>query len=56
LVAACWFVGWTTVGAIVGRLLETPGYYTVMGLLFAFATIFAWPFVLPNRLQDWMDE
>lgn len=56
LVAVCWFIAWTTIGFLIGRLLETPGYFTVMGFLFAFATIFAWPFVLPDRLQDWMDE
>ena len=55
LIAVCWFALWTTVGFFIGRLLDTPGTYTVLGFVFGLVTIFAWPFVLPNWLQDWMD-
>ena len=56
LVAVCWFVGWTAAGSIVGRLLEVPGTITVCGFIFALLTVFAWPWVLPERLKRWMSE
>jgi hypothetical protein len=56
LVAVCWFIVWTTVGFLVGRLTDTPGYYTVLGFVFALVSIFAWPLIFPDSLQDWMDE
>jgi len=56
IVAICWFVFWTAVGSGIGRLLDTPGTYTVAGFVFALVTVFAWPFILPHRLQDWMED
>ena len=56
LVAVCWFVGWTVAGMIVGRLLEVPGTFTVLGFILALLTVFAWPWVLPERLNRWMSE
>jgi hypothetical protein len=43
-------------GAIIGRLLDTPGTFTFGGFLFALVTMFAWPWILPERLNDWMDR
>ena len=56
LLAFIWFVFWTTVGVIIGRWLETPGFWTVGGFVFALLTVLIWPYILPNRLLDWMDE
>jgi hypothetical protein len=56
LVGFLWFVFWTSAGSILGRILEMPGVLTVAGFLFALVSLFAWPWVLPSRLQDWMDE
>jgi hypothetical protein len=56
LVALCWFAFWTGAGAILGRVLETPGTYTVLGFVFALLSMFAWPWILPDRLNEWMDE
>jgi len=54
LVAAGWFIFWTVIGWVAGRLLDTPVTYTIAGFLFAFISIFAWPFIFPDRFQDWM--
>jgi hypothetical protein len=56
LVAFCWFAFWTGAGAILGRLLDTPGTYTVLGFFFALVSMFAWPWILPERLNEWMSE
>jgi hypothetical protein len=55
LVAICWFVFWIAVGSVVGRMLDVPGTFTVGGFFFALVTIFAWPWILPDRLNRWMD-
>jgi hypothetical protein len=56
LVAFCWFAFWTGMGTLVGRLLDTPGTFIIVGFVFALATVFAWPWVLPERLQRWMED
>jgi hypothetical protein len=43
-------------GFLVGRALETPGIYTTAGVVFALLSIFSWPFIFPERLQDWMER
>jgi hypothetical protein len=54
-VTICWFVFWTCVGLVLGRVLDVPGTFTVGGFIFALLTVFAWPWVLPERLNNWMD-
>jgi hypothetical protein len=56
LVAWGWFLGWTGFGWIVGRMLEVPGTFTVTGFIVALLTVFAWPWVLPERLNRWMSR
>jgi len=56
LVLALWFALWTTSGYLLGRALETPGIYTTAGLVLALLSIFSWPFIFPERLQDWMER
>ena len=55
-VTICWFVFWTGGGVILGRILDIPGTITVSGFIFALVTVFAWPWVLPERLNRWMDS
>jgi hypothetical protein len=55
-VAICWFAFWTVAGWVLGRVLEVPGTFTVGGFIFALLTVFAWPWVLPERLNRWMAE
>jgi hypothetical protein len=56
LVAWAWFIGWTVLGWIVGRLLDVPGTFTVGGFIVALLTVFLWPWVLPERLNRWMSK
>ncbi len=56
LVAICWFVLWTSAGSALGRYLNTPGTFTAAGFVLGLVLLFAWPIILPGRLQDWMDE
>lgn len=56
LVTVMWLIVWTTVGFVLGRLLDVPGYYAVLGLAFGVVSILAWPLVFPGILQDWLDE
>ena len=55
LVGVCWFVFWTGMGSLAGRLLETPGTWTVAGFAFALVSVFAWPWILPEWLNNWME-
>ena len=55
LVLFLWFAAWITAGFFLGRALETPGVYTVAGTILALVSLFLWPFIFPERLQDWME-
>jgi hypothetical protein len=63
IVAACWFAFWMTVGSVVGGLTGGPGGGVSNGIYFgafngawwAVLTSFAWPWILPDRLERWMD-
>jgi membrane protein DedA with SNARE-associated domain len=55
LVLVIWFIVWTTAGYWLGRVLETPGFFTIAGFLLGFVTVFSWPFIFPERFQDWME-
>jgi hypothetical protein len=54
-VAILWFVFWTATGVVLGRVLDTPGTFTIAGFIFALLSVFAWPWILPERLNRWMD-
>jgi hypothetical protein len=56
LVALCWFALWTGAGSALGRYLDIPGTFTAAGFVLGVVSVFAWPIILPDRLQDWMDE
>jgi hypothetical protein len=55
-VTICWFVFWTAAGSMLGRYLEIPGTITVAGFVFALISVFAWPWILPERLNRWMSD
>jgi hypothetical protein len=55
IVTVLWFVFWTAAGVGMGRLLDIPGTFTVAGFVFAVVSVFAWPWILPERLNNWMD-
>ncbi len=62
VVAGVWFVLWMTAGALYGGLTAPPaggvgnGVYSGIftGALVAVVTSFAWPWILPRRVDRWM--
>ena len=55
LVGWTWFLGWILIGNLLGRwLMGVPGTGMVLGFLVALFTVPAWPWLLPQRLDDWM--
>jgi hypothetical protein len=51
-----WFIGWTIVGHAIGRWWGDPVMATILGFLFALVTLPAWPWILPQRVDDWMHD
>jgi hypothetical protein len=64
LVIGFWFVFWMFAGAALGAL--TAGYHggiqngiyygAFNGAIFAFIASFAWPWIMPESLERWMDR
>jgi hypothetical protein len=62
VVAGIWFALWMTAGALFGALTAGPAggvqngiYYGIFnGALVAVVTSFAWPWILPSRVDRWM--
>jgi hypothetical protein len=56
LVACCWFVLWTGLGVVFGKLVGTPGTGTLLGFFFALFSTFAWPWIMPAAINTWMNH
>jgi hypothetical protein len=56
LVGWLWFIGFIIAGDLIGRGLEMPGTGMVFGFLVALFGILAWPWVLPESLDNWMHD
>jgi hypothetical protein len=64
LVAACWFAFWMTLGSVIGGLTGGPGGGVSNGIYFgafngawwAALTSFAWPWIMPDAIERWMDR
>jgi hypothetical protein len=57
IVALGWFAFWIALGYSTGTLLfSSPGTGTVLGLGFALLATPAWPWVMPETINDWMDD
>ena len=55
-VLTLWIALWIAVGAGLGyAVFGTPITGTVSGFFFALVTTFAWPWILPEILNKWMD-
>jgi hypothetical protein len=55
LVGWAWFLGWIGIGYLAGRLLlGVGGTGLVVGFIIALLSVPAWPWLLPQRLEDWM--
>jgi hypothetical protein len=63
LVAAVWFLFWIVVGAVVGGLtgghaggVQNGIYFGAFnGTWWALFTSFAWPWLMPARIDRWMN-
>ena len=69
VVAGCWFLFWMVLGAVIGGLSGGPradvanGVYfgafyfgAFNGALWAVITSFAWPWIMPDSIERWMDR
>lgn len=56
IVGLLWFAGFTFAGDKLGLLFSMPGTGATLGFLFALVSLVAWPFVLPDALENWMHE
>jgi hypothetical protein len=57
IVALAWFVGWITAATELFKyLLNDPGTGVILGFTLALLTVFAWPWILPHRLECWMHD
>jgi hypothetical protein len=63
IVAACWFAFWMTLTALVGGLtggahggVQNGIYFGIFhGAWLATLTSFAWPWIMPESIANWMD-
>ena len=52
-----WLVFWMGTGAAVGSIaFGSPWAGTVNGFFFAILATFAWPWIVPRFVNDWMDD
>ena len=56
VVAFCWFALWTGLGIAVGSVVGGPTTGAVNGFLFALLALSAWPWIMPNSIENWMND
>lgn len=57
LVAFLWFVGWTVAAFEVGKVAFNAGISgALLGFMLALLTAFAWPWIMPRPVDDWMHD
>ena len=54
LVAWLWFIFWVVGGDLIGRWFAMPGTGMVAGFLLALVMVPAWPWLMPEFVDDWM--
>jgi hypothetical protein len=58
IVVGCWFIFWISIGIAVGVLskgLDGVLSGTMNGAWIATLTSFAWPWLMPQAIRNWMD-
>jgi hypothetical protein len=55
IVGVCWFALWIALGTAAGEVWHAPGTGTISGFFFALVAMIAWPWILPERVNRWMD-
>src|SRR5690348_8910735 len=56
LIGWLWFAALTAAGSAIGHWIGDPGTGLVMGFLLAVVMLPAWPWLLPQRVDDWMHD
>jgi hypothetical protein len=59
IVTGCWFIFWVAVGVAVSVLFRgVDGLFAgaMNGAWFAILTSFAWPWIMPEWITNWMDN
>lgn len=64
IVAGCWYLLWIAIAAVFVGLTSGPSrgiphalYYGLLhGAWLALLTSFAWPWIMPERINNWMDD
>jgi hypothetical protein len=57
LIGWLWFIGFIVAGDVIGRMVAAmPGTGMVLGFLIALFGVLAWPWVLPEFLDNWMHD
>ena len=64
IVAGCWYLLWIAIAAVFTGLTSGPSrgiadalYFGLLhGAWLALLTSFAWPWIMPERIDHWMDR
>jgi hypothetical protein len=57
IVASCWFILWVVLGLAIGSVgFNTPWTGGLTGFAFALLAMLAWPWIMPEPINAWMDE
>jgi len=56
IVAFCWFVLGIGVGIAVGSTVGGPTTGAVNGFFFALLALSAWPWIMPESIESWMND
>ncbi|MGZ4988844.1 MAG: hypothetical protein ACXWBP_12415 [Limisphaerales bacterium] len=56
VVALCWFALWTGLGVAVGSVVGGPTTGAVNGFFFALLALTAWPWIMPDSIENWMND
>jgi hypothetical protein len=52
----CWLIFWMGIGTAIGAMWGSPKTGAVDGFVFALLAIFWWPWIVPRRLDEWMEH
>ena len=55
-VAFCWFVLFVGAGIAIGSLVDAPRTGAVDGFFLALLSLGTWPVIMPQAIDNWMDD
>ena len=56
IVGFCWFALWIALAAFTGSYFHATGSGAIAGFFVGLVTLLAWPLILPERINQWMDR